>query len=355
LGYPFSWQNKLTHNVTYFHVAKIDSPFQNPKMKQILPRIQPYLRWAILGGTLFYLVSALIHNWDKVRATKIESWGWLFLVTSLGVTLVAHGWAGWVWGWILRDLNQPVQLPWATRVYLKTNIAKYLPGNVWHYYGRVSAAKTIGIPLSAATLSILLEPMFMAASALLLILIGSQQLLSKVSRAAQGVSLLNFVSFIIIFSLVSGLVAIHPGIFNPLTQWIRQLKAKVSKTTLAAQTSTMHIQRYPVRPLLGELLFLALRGTGFVCILLAFQAIHPSQLLLVYTTFGIAWLAGLVIPGMPGGIGVFEAVALTLLNDFFDGGVVFSAVALYRLISILAETLGAGFVWAQEYQLRHQG
>jgi hypothetical protein len=77
-----------------------------------------------------------------------------------------------VWGWILKEFNQPVKAPWAIRVFLKTNIAKYLPGNVWHFYGRVWAARKAGISLEAAILSVVLEPLLMAASALLIALIG---------------------------------------------------------------------------------------------------------------------------------------------------------------------------------------
>ncbi|MBE9139168.1 UPF0104 family protein, partial [Nodosilinea sp. LEGE 07088] len=58
--------------------------------------------------------------------------------------------------------------------------------------------------------------------------------------------------------------------------------------------------------------------------------------------FSLAWLAGLVIPGAPGGMGVFEAIAVTLLQDTLSMGVVLSAVALYRLVGTVAEAAGAG-------------
>jgi len=61
----------------------------------------------------------------------------------------------------LDSLNQPVTSSQFVQIYLQTNIAKYLPGNVWHY-GRISAVKA-GVSGSAATLSVLLEPLLMAA------------------------------------------------------------------------------------------------------------------------------------------------------------------------------------------------
>ncbi|MFO5475383.1 MAG: UPF0104 family protein, partial [Dolichospermum sp.] len=103
-------------------------------------------RWLILGGTLFFLLKAFKDNWSGVSSIRINITGWLILGSATAVTLLAHIWAGWVWTWVLKELNQSVSSIEFIQVYLKTNIAKYLPGNVWHYYGRIIAAKNANIP-----------------------------------------------------------------------------------------------------------------------------------------------------------------------------------------------------------------
>ncbi len=103
--------------------------------------MKQFLRWIILGGTLFFLAKALKDNWIGVTAIRIDGVGWAIIAIATGVTLLAHTWAGWIWTWILQELNQPVSSPQFIQVYLKTNIAKYLPGNIWHHYGRIVAAK----------------------------------------------------------------------------------------------------------------------------------------------------------------------------------------------------------------------
>jgi len=88
-------------------------------------------------------------HWQEVAAIRIDVVGWATLATH-GCYLLAH--LVWVvWTWILYELNQPVSSSQFIQIYLKTNIAKYLPGNVWHYYGRITAAKTAGVSGSAAT------------------------------------------------------------------------------------------------------------------------------------------------------------------------------------------------------------
>ncbi|WP_354635191.1 hypothetical protein [Planktothricoides raciborskii] len=42
---------------------------------------------------------------------------------------------------------------------------------------------------------------------------------------------------------------------------------------------------------------------------------------LVLSAFSFAWLLGLVLPGAPGGIGIFEATAIALLQNNFPPGI----------------------------------
>ena len=137
-----------------------------------LSRLKPYLRWIILGGTVFFIASAIHRHWQEVAAIRITTAGYFNLAIALLVTLLAHIWSGWVWSWILRELHQPASGLWSIKVYLTTNLAKYLPGNVWHFYGRIVAAKEAGFSVGAATLSVLLESLLLAATALAIALVA---------------------------------------------------------------------------------------------------------------------------------------------------------------------------------------
>jgi uncharacterized membrane protein YbhN (UPF0104 family) len=64
--------------------------------------------------------------------------------------------------------------------------------------------------------------------------------------------------------------------------------------------------------------------------------------------FSLGWLLGLVIPGAPGGLGVFEATVLAVLTPQFPAAIVLGVVALYRLNSTLAEVLAAGLAVLDE-------
>jgi glycosyltransferase 2 family protein len=222
-------------------------------------------------------------------------------------------------------------------VYLKTNIAKYLPGNVWHHYRRILALKNANVATGAATLSVLLEALLLAAAALITVVMFGRRF--AISTNSWSVRILQLLSLVII------LVSIHPRFLNQVISFVYKLRTNKSDTQSEAAFS---VERYPLRPLLGELGFLLIRGIGFILTLFALMPVNMSQVPLLLGAFSFAWLLGFLVPGAPGGLGVFEATAIALLQSRFPSAAVISAIALYRLISIIAEAAGAGLATLDE-------
>lgn len=301
-------------------------------MKKIWSFIKPYLRWLILGGTLFFLAKTLKTHWQEVANIRIQQSGWGSLAIAFSLSLLAYALSAWVWSWILKSFQQPINSVWIILVYLKTNLAKYLPGNFWHYYGRISAVTAVGGSLEAATVSVLLEIPLMAGAALLITLIGNQQP--------------NWVLQVLCLAVV--LLIIHPRILNPLIQILSRIKGKAGNSS-SQSSAKFQIKQYPLIPLLGELGFLGLRGTAFLLTFMALISVNPSQIPLLFSVFSICWLMGMIVPGAPGGLGVFEATAIALLTRHFSVGLILSVVALFRLVTILAEVTAAGLAVSIEH------
>ena len=134
---------------------------------------------------------------------------------------------------------------------------------------------------------------------------------------------------------------LHPWFLNPVLKILEKFEGKPKNST-ATDALDLKIERYPLIPLGGAIGFLLIRGLGFLLIFMALTPVNLSLVPMLVSSFNLAWVSSLIIPGAPGGIGVFEATAVALLNEPFSTGVVLSVAALYRLISIVSETVGAG-------------
>ena len=310
---------------------------------RLLKQLKPLLRWLILGGTLFFIAKTLKDHWQEVAHLQLSPQSIYLLPAAFSITLGAHIWSGWVWHWVLALLHQPQPGSWTTPIYLKTNVAKYLPGNVWHFWGRIRALQQTKTPTGTAILAVIIEPLLMAIAALIwACLCGSQlshQLIGHHSSIIQGLV------------LASILIAIHPRIFNPILKKLSQAKAKAQKLPVETPPSPSRLQTYPLKPLLGEMGFIGARSLGFILIIATFTPTLPTLPTLI-TAFSLAWLLGLIVPGAPGGIGIFEATTLFLLANQLPAATLLSSIALYRLISILAEVTAAGAVWLLEHTVK---
>ena len=295
------------------------------------------LRWFIFGLTFVFLAKTFHEHWREVAAIELNQAQLICGAIGLFLTFIAHVWSGIVWAGIIKFLQQPAPLLWVLPVYLQTNLAKYLPGNVWHFYGRIRAVQLAGSSLEAATLTTLLEPLLMATAAVLitLVTIQSGDLIPLKNTVYQWLPI-GFAGVI--------LLVIHPRFFNPILQFLARLKNK------SPTEDILTIKYYPWLPLLGEIGFVTLRGSGFLVTIAGFKPLSLSEIPLLLGVFSLAWFLGLVVPS-PGGIGVFESSAIALLNPSFSAAILISSLALFRLISISAEAIAAGLSWGIKFAL----
>ncbi len=204
-------------------------------------------------------------------------------------------------------------------VYLsyRTQVAKYLPGNVFHHLGRVVLAKQQGVNASIASIATILE------SIILVLLAG---LLGVSFLITQGYGALG-----LIMVLVGGLAVVialnHP--------WLRS-KLGVSDR-LRFNNLTWGILSFVSY---GAVFFL--QATMFV--LFAGLLAEPLQLgfARILEMVSVTWAAGFVVIGAPGGLGVREA-AFSLFAESPEMKLNFLFVASWmRVSSILGDLICFG-------------
>jgi len=201
---------------------------------------------------------------------------------------------GLVWLYLLRRLGTSAPLSWIT-LFFKSQLAKYLPGSVWQYAGRVALAHNRGVPLQPALLSVVAE-------------IGY----SAVAAAAAASLILGWVAAACVFLGLAGLLAIG-----------RAFRERISALVVGAPSDrgSGHLDRQSVLATLGAapativlyLVVWGMYGLAFWTTGRALFAIPASDIPRYIGVFALAWLAGVVAFFAPGGIGVREAVIAALL------------------------------------------
>ena len=310
--------------------------------------------WRLPGGlrpwitclSLGFLMAALLSHGRQMRQTNLDSQGWLWLLLGVGCCLLSLVVSGLAWVVILRWLGlRPRSTP-VVSLYILTNLRKFLPGGIWHLASRVQALRQPNAALGAAAatgtalLAVLIEPLLAATAALALVPLGGWQ---------NGLGLLSLLP----------LALLAPRWLNPLL--LRLERGKASQLGLnAAETAAEsgpeepaalragQLKAYPWLPLVAQVAFVLLRFAGLACCVWAFDLQQTLPWLTWLSAFALAWTIGLVVPGAPGGLGVFEAALLLRLSGALPEPAVLAVALSYRLVVTVADLLAAGLVGLDE-------
>lgn len=302
--------------------------------------LRPWITCLSLG---FVLAALLGHGRQLLQLSlDAQGWWWLLLAVGLqGLSLLVNGLA-WVVILHWRGLR-PRPSPLVS-LYVSSNLRKYLPGGIWHLAARVQALRQEGAPLqdgptgtAQALVATLLDPLLAAVAALALVPLGGWQ---------NGLGLLCLLP----------LLLLHPRWLQPLLLRLERQRARqlglsqsLEQELAAGETGAAALPAiWPWGPLLVELLFVLLRFAGFWACVWAFDLQLSLDVWTWLAGFALAWTVGLVVPGAPGGLGVFEAVLLLRLAVELPQASLLAVALSYRLVVTLADVLTAALVGADE-------
>ena len=264
-----------------------------------------------LGGLLciagvWFVATRLQAEVRGVQWTRLTLSAWV----TLGVLAVLYGLANGLlvraWWHLMRFVSLKVGFGWALRVYGLSQLAKYVPGNIFHLAGRQALGMAAGLSAAALAKASVWELALIAGA-------GAMYVLWCLPLLPLAVPVSN---------LVAALVFVAGVLFagQALRRW-------VSREVAAA--------------MVWQLTFLAFSGAIFAFGLYTVQSgsLEPSRWPLVAGCYVVAWLAGLLTPGAPAGVGVREAVLLLLLGHWIAPADLLLAVVLGRCVTIVGDLL----------------
>jgi hypothetical protein len=308
--------------------------------------LRPWITCLSLG----FVLAALVANGSGLLQLSLDGQGWLWLVLGVGVSGCSLLVGGWAWGVAMAWRLLLPRWPAVVALHASSNLRKYLPGGIWHLATRVQVLRGPRSPLrgqpagtAQALVVTLLDPLLAAVAALALVPLGGWQ---------NGLALLCLMPLLLLFpqGLEPLLLRLERqraqqlGLDHDLQQEIDlQGQAQPDRETEPG----FCVQRkaiYPLGPLLAQLAFVLLRFAAFLCCVWAFDLQLSLGAVSWLSAFALAWTAGLVVPGAPGGLGVFEAVLLLRLSSELPQPSLLAVALSYRLIVTLADGLVAALI-----------
>lgn len=209
-------------------------------------------------------------------------------------------------------------------IYLKSNIAKYLPGNVAHYVGRNVLGKKMGVKQSSILLATIFEVICLCVFNILFALVVSfQNTKSVIDRlvAEQRISVASRILIAII------LIIFVVGIFI-IVKYRENVSCFLNKKIILTILKTVPI--YIITIMITALILAII----FWTILDA-----PINYASVASANSLSWLVGYIVPGAPGGIGIRETILVWLLESEGSFEYIMLAAVIFRICLILGDFL----------------
>jgi len=259
-------------------------------------------------------------NWLRNSALNYE------LLITIFICSVIYGLSEFLLSFAWRRLlkmcgHKDISANVCNRIYGKSQIAKYIPGNIFHVVGRHILGSQAGIKnivLAGATIYEILG------------LISISVLIGFGGMIIFGLSNIYFSLYQIILILFSTIVI--TSLITALAPYLMSLRGIILPYRGIWDT-IINISKIYV----FYFIFFLIAGLLLVIIVNLFLDININLIAKLVVIFSISWLSGFIIPGAPGGIGVREAVIIFFITPIIgEAQSVAIAIAL-RFVTLLGD------------------
>ncbi len=214
-------------------------------------------------------------------------------------------------------------------VYAKSNIGKYIPGNIMQFAGRNILAGKLGFKQLDITFCSIIEIVMLLFTDCVLSLVFAMKSFKGVLKALSYKINTNLIYGILIVIILAIAVVI----------WLLVKKSGIIKNY--KHFFTINFIKLLCKLFCIYSLTLIIPGIFLVMILKLVLGASMSLPIIMITISGsmISWVVGFIVPGAPGGIGVRESVILLILAPTFTNNIVLLAAILLRIASTFGDVI----------------
>jgi glycosyltransferase 2 family protein len=286
--------------------------------------------------SIIYLVLVGHKHWDNLLGIFTISDKWASILISSFLYAISIGLVySEVWRKLVLGLGGKITFKSSYVLLGHSQIAKYIPGNVFQYVGRHILGKNLGLSNGVIINGIFIETLLNATVAGLIFLVSSL-FLGWSKLVLPGVNKL----------LIIGVAAIIIIIFLVIARFTPKIKSWLIKSNIIIDIKTIK-KRYFIYSIIIVILLYALFftfiGLNLWFLSKYFWSISDVPILFFISAYAIAWVIGFATPGAPGGIGIREVILIAILNNHMNQPKALMLALIFRLVTILGDFLFFSF------------
>ena len=281
----------------------------------------------VCGG--FFIIVGIKHA-TALPVIRFDGASIVGLASATLLFLATMGIAGFAWHIVLRAAGEPPRLRPAMAAVMLSQFAKYVPGNVAHLIGRVALARRFGFAFSRVLFATIFETGWNVVAAMIVaavaLVIEGPVLISALPKLPAGSIAIVLVAALAIPAMGAWVLGHwRPA---PLARLVEDVDVVLPGVFSTFACVTLYGLGFV---LAGFALDMLARGP---------LAVADSHFTLLTGVFAVAWVAGYITPGAPGGLGVREAILVAGLSPTYGPGTAVTLTLIVRVCNVAAEGLG---------------
>ena len=286
------------------------------------PRRSRWLTVVVVAVVAGFFVATLAARWNDVISLKWRLEPGLFAAATVLLAL-SYGLVAGLWGLALRRAAG-TRLAAGARIWFLSNLARYVPGNVWSYVGAVELARREGVA-RRTTLAVMALTQLLSVGVALLA--GLPVLLAERARLGRP-------------ALLGAVVVVAAAALAALFR--RQLLALARRRLPGLDPADLTPSPATVVVLVvGYAAYWAVTGLAFATLVASMYPLAASAVTLVVAAYAAAYAAWFLALLTPAGLGVREGVLVIALAPVLPAGPALVVALVSRLWMMLVELAGA--------------
>lgn len=255
---------------------------------------------AILG--IVFIISKLITYVNQLGFDRLSLAQWAALLFLSAIYALTNTFLALAWHILLQKYELKTDCKWAVYIYGKTQIIKYVPGNIFHLASRQAEGQQAGLPAKPLAKTVMWEILCLASAALPFAPILLTQFGLTIALSAS-------LALFVLGALAFAWLKVHAFLFKATCLYLS---------------------------------FLICTGFLFYSLTLISTDINFQDwklIILLPSIYIVAWLVGFITPGAPAGVGVRELVLVFFTKNYLPEAEVITLTILSRFSTGLGDTI----------------